>query len=296
MYHAALVIVIVIELTSWEIETYDIKFFRYQFVYLFDPISNIFNASLAESKTSYVLFDDVSFLSATATKKQIDIVKQALTVIRHLEGGQDVKIICILNYHYSLGLDKYLRQSDFRYFTSVGSSELENMFAIVGKKYMGKVLEFQRIYSKALVQEKFTFKLGQKGFFTYSFRKPFTPVLFFNNDSLRYVVCPKRQWIDPICGICSLYTAEEKFESEIPIAQFVTEAGEKLGESHFKRAVKIRLLTNGINVLDQYLARSLKYLDRALEKKNINLEDIATHYGFEIDKSRLRVKLDGVLN
>jgi len=63
MYHAALVIVIVIELTSWEIETYDIKFFRYQFVYLFDPISNIFNASLAESKTSYVLFDDVSFLS-----------------------------------------------------------------------------------------------------------------------------------------------------------------------------------------------------------------------------------------
>ena len=248
------------------------------------------------SPANYVLiFDDVSFLGANATKKQIETIKQALTIIRHLDGGQDVKIICILNYHYTLGLDKYMRMSDFRYFTSVGSSELDNMQKIVGNKYMNKILEFQRIYTKALVKEKFTFRLGPKGSFTYSFRKPFAPILFFNNDTLRYVVSPTRQWIDKICSVCSLYSSQEKFKSQVPIAQFITESGEKLGEKHFKHAVKFRLLTNGINVLDSHLAQALRYLDRALEKKEINLEEIATHYDFKVTNTKLRKNLDGVL-
>lgn len=261
-----------------------------------DSLLDFENTLKKLTPANYVLiFDDVSFLGANATKKQIETIKQALTVIRHLEGGQDVKIICILNYHYTLGLDKYLRQSDFKYFTSIGSSEFENMQKLVGVKYTKKIIEFQKMYTKALVREKFTFRLGHKGFFTYNFRKPFIPLLFYNHDTLRYVVSPTREWIDPICSICAFFTGNEKFQSEIDVKRYIVEASEKLGEHNFKRAVKIRLFTNGINVLDNTISHSLKYLDRSLEKKLISLEDIAVAYGFEIKKSRLRKQLDGVL-
>ena len=88
-----------------------------------------FEATLQQLEpANYILvFDDVSFLESVASKKQISLVKKAVTTIRHMEGGEDKKIILIYNYHYLLGLDKYLRQADFRYLTTVGSSELDNI-------------------------------------------------------------------------------------------------------------------------------------------------------------------------
>ena len=68
--------------------------------------------------TNWILrFDDVSFLDAKHNKKAIGQVKEAVTKVRHLEGGKDVKVVLIYNYHYSKGLDKYLRMADFRFFT-----------------------------------------------------------------------------------------------------------------------------------------------------------------------------------
>ncbi|MGD8431814.1 MAG: AAA family ATPase, partial [Nitrosopumilaceae archaeon] len=89
-----------------------------------DNLLNFQETLKSLSPTNYVLiFDDVSFLGANTNKKQIEIVKQAFTEIRHLEGGQDVKIIAIFNFHYTRALDKYLRQCEFSFFTSIGSSE-----------------------------------------------------------------------------------------------------------------------------------------------------------------------------
>jgi len=256
-----------------------------------------FEETLASlSPANYVLiFDDVSFLGAKITKNQIERIKQSLTEIRHLEGGQDVKIITILNYHYTLGLDKYLRQSDFKYFTSVGSSEVENMMNIVGKKYFSKIQQFKKIMAKADMMGKFTYKLGKKGYFSYTHRSPFIPLLFYDEISLRHVVSPLREWIDPICSTCTLFSSKEKFESEIPVKQFCDESGVKFGEPKFKAAVKLKLFTNGINVYARDLVAASRYLDRALAKKIINLEEIATHYKFTITNTKLRKKLDGVL-
>jgi len=256
-----------------------------------------FEETLANlSPANYVLiFDDVSFLGAKITKNQIERIKQSLTEIRHLEGGQDVKIITILNYHYTLGLDKYLRQSDFKYFTSVGSSEVENMMNIVGKKYYSKIQQFKKIMAKADMMGKFTYKLGRKGFFSYSHRAPFIPLLFYDEISLRHIVSPLREWIDPICSTCTLFAGDKKFDESIPIDQFIDESGHKFGEKPFKAAVKLKLFTNGINVMDKNLVAASRYLDRALEKRKINLEEIATHYNFKITNTKLRKKLDGVL-
>ena len=261
-----------------------------------DNLTN-FEETLANlSPANYVLiFDDVSFLGAKITKNQIERIKQSLTEIRHLEGGQDVKIITILNYHYTLGLDKYLRQSDFKYFTSVGSSEVENMMNIVGKKYYSRIIQFRKIMAKADITGKFTYKLGKKGFFSYSLRDPFIPLLFYDEVSLRHVVSPLREWLDPICSTCTLFAGDKKFDETIPIDQFIDESGHKFGEKPFKAAVKLKLFTNGINVMDKNLVAASRYLDRALEKRKINLEEIATHYGFKITHTTLRKKLDGVL-
>ena len=41
---------------------------------------------------NYILiFDDVSFLGADANQKQIEMVKQSITTIRHMSNGKDVK-------------------------------------------------------------------------------------------------------------------------------------------------------------------------------------------------------------
>ena len=261
-----------------------------------DNLTNFEETLKNLSPANYVLiFDDVSFLGAKITKNQIEKIKQSLTEIRHLEGGQDVKIITILNYHYTLGLDKYLRQSDFKYFTSVGSSEVENMMNIVGKKYYSKIMQFRKIMAKADMFGKFTYKLGKAGFFSYSHRAPFIPLLFYDEVSLRHVVSPLREWIDPICSTCTKFTGDAKFKSEVSVKDFCDESGAKFGESKFKAAVKLKLFTNGINVYARDLVSACRYLDRALAKKSINLEEIATHYNFTITNTKLRKKLDGVL-
>lgn len=243
---------------------------------------------------NYVLvFDDVSFLGANANKKQIEIIKQAITVIRHLPGGRDVKIVIIMNYHYTLGLDKYLRQSDFKYFTSVGSSEMENMEKIVGNKYIELVRNFQKMYTRMLVSKHFIFRLGANKEFSYNYREPFIPLLFFNNDTLRPVVSPLRTWIDPICPVCAI---SDNAPSMVPVDQFCKESEQKFGYGAWTTAIKHKLLLNGMNTYGNTVVQAGRYFDRALEKKVIQLEDVAIHYNLSITRTRLDKVLDGVLS
>src|SRR3972149_3062432 len=149
---------------------------------------------------NYVLvFDDVSFLGAIANKQQIEMVKQASTEIRHLPGGQDVKIIAIMNYHYTLGLDKYLRMADFRFFLTVGSSEKENMEAIAGSRYNKLIDNFINMRRHAIAKKYWAVPISPKEFLTYKYRNPFIPVLFFNEGSMRVIVSPTRKWLDEMC-------------------------------------------------------------------------------------------------
>lgn len=243
---------------------------------------------------NYVLvFDDVSFLGAQASKKQVDLIKQAVTVIRHLPGGQDVKIVIIMNYHYTKGLDKYLRQAHFFYFTSVGSSELSNMEEIVGHENMQRVIGFQKLYTRMLVSKVFEFRIAPKPKppFRYKLRDPFIPVLFWNNNTLRIIVSPKRQWVDQLCSICE--NAKKDVITELNLGKFLKETEGKFNEQIVKAAVKQILLINGMNVYSKPVKRCVIYLYRALEAKIFKIEDFASHYGMTVDRVRLDAKLDG---
>jgi hypothetical protein len=235
--------------------------------------------------TNYVLiFDDVSFMGANANKKQIEVVKQAFTEIRHLPGGQDVKIIAIFNFHYTRALDKFLRQCEFQFFTSLGSSEFENMQQMLGVKYSPKLEEFRKIWQQAHMKDKFTFRLGNKKFFSYSMRNPFIPLLFFNGYSLRYVVSPKREWIDPICSICAM--TDDKIEY-VNLEEFVNDFSKKFTIGNAKAAVKIKLFQNGINGYPKRVKQAMKYIDQCLEQNNFNLEDLALSYDLNIKETKL---------
>ena len=252
-----------------------------------------FEATLATLKpANYIMiFDDVSFLSAKANKKQLEAVKAANTKIRHLPGGQDVKIILIYNYHYNMGLDKFLRMADFRFFTTVGSSEKENMEKIVGTKNMKQVMQFQKMRTNAVVKKKFVFKLSKNEPFSYGWRDPFIPALFYNQNSLRFIVSPTREWLQPVCSKCA---ESEGAVSEINVSRFVEESTEKFG-SAFKVAVKLKLFTLGYTTHGRTVVQALRYLEKALTTKIITMDDIASTMELNQTKTKLFKKMDGVL-
>jgi len=245
--------------------------------------------------TNWILrFDDVSFLDAKHNKKSIGMVKEAVTKIRHLQGGRDVKIILIYNYHYSKGLDKYLRQADFRFFTTIGSEEEDNMEGIMGTRMAGLLKFFARSRQQGVTKKYFPSpaRMKNKKPFFYKWRDPWIPVLFWNNSTLRFIISPTRQWLQPICAVCA--RADNTEESEISVKQFVEESQKKYPQA-FKNAVKQFLREQGVNTYSPNMVQARRYLDKALEMKKVSLEDLALELGLKPTKTRMRKKLDGVL-
>jgi len=241
--------------------------------------------------TNWILiFDDISFLNAIVSKQKIEELKQKFTEIRHLQGGQDVKIITIFIYHYTLALQKYLRQSQFGYYTSIGSSEFDNMLKIVGIHYSKLLLKFQRICANALTKGKFTFNLGSKSkFFTYRYREPFIPILFHNNDNLRIIVSPKREWIDPFCQTCTK-SKEITMKDGLSVKDFAEDLSYKFGKHIARNAVRIKLFQNGMNVYPKRVKQAMTYIERYSKNKLMNLQELADHYNFSNDRTVLNVK------
>jgi hypothetical protein len=244
---------------------------------------------------NYVLiFDDVSFLEGGASKSQISAVKQAVTKIRHLEGGADVKVVLIYNYHYNLGFDKYLRQADFRFFTSIGSSEVENMEKIVKTKNMHKVYTFMAMRRKAIIDKYWTVKLTPKEFFRYKWRDPFIPVLYYNNESLRQLVSPTREFMDAICATCAKAVGVRY--SEVPVGDLCNEGETKFGKRVFESACRLKLFENGMAVHAKSVMVAKRWLDIQLSKRLVTLEQIMVNYDWKITKTRLRDQFSKIID
>jgi len=242
--------------------------------------------------TNHILiFDDVSFLAAIAGKHKIDLIQQSATEIRHLEGGKDVKIIAIFGYHYTKALPPYLRQSDFKFYTSIGSSELKNMEEMLGGKKMSTVIQFQRQFLIARLKGFYKIPIGQKKLLAYRYRDPFIMALFWNNLSLRPIISPTREWLQPICSVC----AGSEVKSEISLEQFRKEGEQKFTPQLFKTVVKQQLRLQGMNTYNPRYVQCARWIERALEKKLINLAELAGVMDLKIADTKLFVKLDGVL-
>lgn len=238
---------------------------------------------------NYILiFDDVSFLGAEANKKQIEMVKMAITTIRHLQGGSDVKIIAMMNYHYSLGLDKYIRQADFKYVTTIGSSENENYEKMFGPKYAGLLKSFKKLRHNAVTKKYWLMTLGEKEPFKYEYRQPFIPVLYWNEDTLRLIVTPTRQWMDKICSVCE--EAAGDINSDINIEDFCKHGEANFDKGNFLAAVKLNLYVEGMTVYGKHVVQALRWISKERMLHKIPLEAIAVHYGLNITNTKNKKK------
>ena len=226
---------------------------------------------------NYILhFQDLSFLYHD--KKNLDAVKNMTTEIRHRDDGRHVNIILIYDYHYTKGLDKYLRQSNFKFFTGVGSSEYENMQEMFGKRNWGRIKEFNDKFTNAILRGTYTFKLGKKGRFKYNYKNPFIVCLLWNNKRLRYVATPTREWIHPHCTICSEGIGDTK--TTLAAEDFVNMGKKKWGQA-FDTAWKIEDSTIGIDTWAQRVVDARHWLGKMLVENQINREKVRTVLGTE---------------
>jgi len=234
-----------------------------------------------------LIFDDVSFL--TERKERMNEMKQTITEVRHLT-GVDTKVIILFIFHYTLGMQKYLRQSNFSYYTSIGSSEMDNMLKIVGIHYSKLLYKFQKLCNTALTKGHFSFNLGSKSkYFPYKYRDPFIPLLFSNTDILKIVVSPKREWIDTFCSVCTK-SKERTLKDGVSVENFAKDLEHKFGVQIARNAVRIKLFQNGLNVYPKTVKHALTYMDKYVKDKLPNLQQLADHYEFYNDKTLLSAK------
>ena len=235
-----------------------------------------------------LIFDDVSFMESTLGRKQIAGIQAAVTTIRHMGGG-DRKILLVYNFHYNMALNKFLRQSDFKLWTTVGNSEMENMERILkNPRAMQLVRDFQRARATAVNTKTWTVRASKAVSHTYRWRDPWIPVLFYDNVRLRMLVSPTRKWLSPKCATCYLGMNPERRPSEISPTDYVALGRKKYGAGAFNSAAKLILLENGLSTY----SRAVKIAKRAIELdmgvKQLTLEDLMTACGFEVKQHRLR--------
>lgn len=255
-----------------------------------------FQATLAAlPPANYILkFHDLSFLKGSYGAKKIEELKAAMTKIRHLPGGHDVKIVLIYDYHYTMALDKYLRQANLRYFTSVGSSEKDNMLDIVGKTYQSMVEEFMAMFVEMTIDHTATFRITNSKFFKYDYKSPFVVSLFYNNRSLRYIVFPLRTWIDPICSICATGN-NPLLQSAIDVKKFREDRDALFGPRVYEAALKAYLFAHGKTTYSGPITQAIRDIERSLEMGIIAEEDMAVAWGLSITNTKLRKKPAAIL-
>ena len=238
-----------------------------------------------------IVFDDASFLGSNATKKEIDMISSVLSTIRHLDGGKDVKIVLIKNFHYTKAIPPFLRQNNFTFISSVDTNEIKNLIEMLGAKYTNLIDQLGNLRSEALISHKFTFQLGKKNFFSYKAKDPFWPYIYSNGRASWIVVCPKREWIAPICSICS---TAEKQDSLVDVEQWKNEFDAKF-PGIAKNIIKQALRDLGIDSYSKPYVAARRYFYNGLDLKQFNIEDIAVAYGLKQTVTKLRKKPTGVL-
>lgn len=238
-----------------------------------------------------ILYDDVSWLTADNVPKQkVDQIIKTMTEIRHIK-GVDVQIISILNFHYSYAIPKPLRNAQYWIYLSIGSSELENVLKLVGTKNLRKLEEFRKVHSQAQNLKKFYYRLGTKGRkFEYLYRQPYAPALFWNNDSLRHIVFPSREWLEPVCDICAKGLGIKIGDQE-GLDKFQEFILSKFGIGVIRQALRIRLLQLGINCYQPDVVQCMRLINEYFSVKAFNPEEVAQRFDLHETITKNKKKL-----
>lgn len=235
-----------------------------------------------------IVFDDIAFMKVSAGQQKVDEMQRVLSTIRHLPGGEDVRIIMFKLFQYSKSIPPFLRQNDATFISSVDDNEIQNFEELLGKRYLLKInlLKQLRAQAKQTDPSYFIYPLGTKGKgLTYKTMKPFLPFLYSNEVSCRMVVSPLRTWFQPICQTCS--PAKQTEETKLNLEEFQNDFSKKFGKIVAKRAVELKLLQEGINTYPKRVLQAQKYIDQFLNEKEINFEGLCLAYNLKPTETKL---------
>jgi len=241
------------------------------------------------SKANQILiFDDLSGLVAKFGKSALDKLKAEITTIRHIDDQEDRKIIMILNFHAQKTLDKFIRISNFTFYTDCQDEEIGYLEELLGKSKKQTILKFKNLRSQSRIFHKFSFPLGRKDKFTYKDSDPFRLVLYNNGISTRFVVTPQLKWVlgDDLCQVCNPTSKSEETKGNLD--DFVNDFSKKFGKGIAKRAIELKLLRRGINTQPKRVQQAEIYIEQFFLKKKMNLQELAERYGLEENKTFLR--------
>jgi len=235
-----------------------------------------------------LIFDDIAFLKADASNVTIAKIESTLSRIRHLEGGNDVKIVLMKGFQYSKSISPFLRQNDMTFLASVDDSELKNYYDLLGKKYYSKIKQLKELRYEGGSQGVFNYKMGGGKKVSYKWKDPFLPFLVSTGLGCRIVVSPLRTWIDPICNECSPLTDGETQNNPEEVKAVVDDFISKFKDGNVVRtAVKIKLIQQGINAFSPRIVQAVKYIDRVQKEKLISTDALA----FALDLNQTKTSL-----
>ncbi len=223
-----------------------------------------------------LIFDDIGFLKADVSSVGIAKIEKTLSIIRHLEGGEDVKIILMKGFQYSKSIPPFLRQNDMVFISSVDDSELDNLTTMLGKKYLAKIKLLKALRYEGASTGRFTYPMGGAKKVIYEWQKPFLPFLVSTGLNCRLIVSPLRTWIDPICNGCSPLTKGETQNNPNDVKEFIQSFTDRFKEGNVvKTAVKIKLIQQGINCFSPRIVQACKYIDKMQKERLISIDAIA---------------------
>jgi hypothetical protein len=247
-----------------------------------------------------LIFDDLSGLVATYGKAALDTLRSEITTVRHIgesdgDGSfkQDRRIIMILNFHAQKMLDKFLRISNFTFYTDCQLEEIGYLEELLGKHQKYKIAHFAKLRSQSRMQHRFTFVLGTKDSFTYKDGDPFRVLLYNNGLSTRFVVSPQLKWIlnegdmegTKSCEIC--FPAEKSDETMKNLDEFVEDFSRKFSNGTAKKAVELKLRQRGYYTQTKRVMQAEKYIEQFFDEKKINLEELAKVFKLEERTTKL---------
>jgi hypothetical protein len=241
-----------------------------------------------------LVFDDLSGLVATYGKAALDTLRSEITTVRHIgESNQDRRIIMILNFHAQKMLDKFLRISNFTFYTDCQLEEIGYLEELLGKQHKYKIQHFAKLRSQSRMYHKFTFILGKKDTFTYKDGDPFRVLLYNNGLSTRFVVSPQLKWIlnkggleeGNTCEVC--FPVDPTVETMKNLEEFVEDFSRKFTKGIAKKAVELKLRQRGYYTQTKRVMQAERYIDQFFDEKKINLGELAKVFNLEETVTRL---------
>lgn len=253
-----------------------------------------------------IIFDDASFIQSN-----MRMIKHEVSKIRHLEGGVDVKTILVFNFHYTKGLDIYLRDCQFNFCTYVHGIDAESLKerfgALAGGGKIASYLEAWKTFSS---RGKLDFQVTEgeaseaydlhgnpvsaqqeTRTVTYRWGDPGRLALFFGGERARVVLYPKPQFFQSYhnCAVCSNAAAG------VADAAPVLDVGEVVafGTEYFKafsKALRHRYRAlHGRDPIDSKFGAALAYV-QAMEEMGVSVDDMISKVDLfkpgDLDKKR----------